>query len=144
MVKGYMIVKVMDNGVEGIIDSYDTLFDAKLELSKLFNEYKDKIISYDDKYFTIEDEYGRLITYQIIPIYKNEKKEKKEKIFKVPVKFSYYVIVRREAEIPAENYEEAVKILEKELDEGSDPTDYKYIEEYWDYQTYEIEKNENN
>jgi hypothetical protein len=140
MIKGYMIVKVMKDGVDEVIDSFDTLTEAEIKLSELFKEYEDEIIGYDDNYFTIENKYGDIITYQIIPIYKKDS-EKKEKNFKIPVRFIYHVAVQRIAEIPATSYDEAVKILEKELEEGADPTDYEFIEEHWEYETYEIEKN---
>jgi len=74
MIKGYMIVKVMKDGVNEVIDSFETMIEAEHELSKLFEEYKDEIIGYDDDYFTIENDYGDIITYQIIPIYKKDKK----------------------------------------------------------------------
>jgi len=66
------------------------------------------------------------------------KNNNNKQAYKIPVDFYYHVKVCREAEIYASSKEEALKILETELENGADPTDYKYIEEFWEYDHYRL------
>jgi len=59
-------------------------------------------------------------------------------IYKIPPDFYYRAWVRREAEIYERSKEEALKILESELDNNADPTGYEYIEEFWKYDYHRI------
>ena len=71
-INGYQLIKCGEYGVEEIIDVFDNLTDAEIALSKMRETYIDNIIGEDDTYFTIEDDYGTIYAYQIIPCFKKE------------------------------------------------------------------------
>jgi len=71
-IHNYQLVKCGEYGVEEIIDVFNNLTEAEIALNKIRDNYVDNIISEDDTYFTIEDNYGTIYTYQIIPCFKKE------------------------------------------------------------------------
>ncbi len=72
----YVIVELEDYSVERVLGYYKSLSKAESALNKLMKEYDDEIIGAEDDYFQLQNDYGNIISYQIITLdYKKIKEE---------------------------------------------------------------------
>lgn len=140
-----VLVEVMENAVQRILGTYENLLDAEHELSEIHDEHKDEILGWDDDYVQIEDDYGNIITYQIIETpEENKKTDEKLNTFEIPVVFNHTVNVHRKINIQAKTKEEAIKLLKEKFKKGLIcQNDLQYVDEFWELVNYKI-INENN